>query len=461
MSTVKEMSAVRPETRQIAWQETAFYGFIHFGMNTMTDREWGLGDESLSLFNPADLDCRQWIQTLKKAGMKGAILTCKHHDGFCLWPTETTDYSIANTPFKQGQGDIVREFSTACQKEGLKFGVYLSPWDRHADSYGQGASYDELYAQQLTELLTNYGDVFEVWFDGATGAEVGKRQTYNWEKYFSCVRSLQPDAVMAVCGPDVRWIGNEAGKTRTDEWSVVPESLRLAERTIEKSQTVDDGKFGQAEVTSDAEDIGSQAVLEANQDPLIWYPAEVNTSIRPGWFYHAEEDKHVKSSEALFSIYKKSVGGNATFLLNVPPMKNGLISEVDQQVLDELGRKIKKLETNDCFSAAVVHLNGLIQQDDGFYADGKEGLSEIVAKWSTPQEISGVILQEDIRLGQQVEQYQIFSDRKGERLLLYEGNVLGYKKVATFPKVRTENLVIRIIKSRGPYRLKGLRVVSE
>lgn len=463
MITVKEMSEVRPEKRQVAWQALEFYGFIHFGMNTMTDREWGAGDEPLSLFNPESLDCHQWVKSLKKSGMKGIILTCKHHDGFCLWPSETTKYTVANTPWKEGKGDIVKEFSIACQSEGLKFGIYLSPWDRNAASYGTGPSYDDLYVAQLTELLTNYGDVFEVWFDGANGEAQGKQQRYQWARYFSCVRQLQPNAVMAICGPDVRWIGNEAGETRPNEWSVVPKSLTFAERTIEKSQKTEDGLFGQA--TSSDIDLGSREVLENTNESLIWYPAEVNTSIRPGWFYHAHEDDQVKSSEELFSIYKKSVGGNATFLLNVPPMKNGLISSVDQKVLTELGKKIDKLSDTTLLCSASICVNEFIQEEETYryvenHHDSRKP-AEITISWPVEEEVSGLILQEDITQGQQVEGYEILVNQQEKEYCVYKGQSIGAKKILTFPKMMTNKLTIRITKARGNYTIKGLNVISE
>ena len=462
MATVKEMSDVRPEKRQVAWQALEFYGFIHFGMNTMTDREWGFGNEPLSLFNPKKLDCRQWVKTLKKAGMKGIILTCKHHDGFCLWPSKTTEYTVANTPWKDGRGDIVKEVSDACQKEGVTFGVYLSPWDRNAASYGTGQCYDELYVAQLTELLTNYGDVFEVWFDGANGEEQGKQQNYQWEQYFSCVRRLQPSAVMAICGPDVRWIGNEAGKTRPNEWSVVPKSLTYAEQTIEKSQKIDNGLFGQA-ASSDI-DLGSREILENTRESLVWYPAEVNTSIRPGWFYHEKEDDHIKSSEELFSIYKQSVGGNATFLLNVPPMKNGLISSIDQKVLVELGQKINKLSDTKLLSSASICTDEFIQEEETFrYVKNQTGLNKtakITISWSTEEEISELILQEDITHGQQIEAYEILVNQKEEEYCIYKGQAIGAKKILTFPKMMTNKLIIRITKARGDYTIKSINVIS-
>ena len=241
---VRYAASITPSPRQLAWQQLEFYAFTHFGMNTFTNREWGDGTEDPALFNPDALDADQWVAAVKSAGMKALILTCKHHDGFCLWPSAYTEHSVKNSPWKNGQGDVVREVSDACRRGGIKFGVYLSPWDRHDARYGQGKPYDDYFVSQLTELATNYGDIFCFWFDGACGeGKNGKKQIYDWERYYAVLRKLQPNAVLNVCGPDVRWCGNEAGHCRKAEWSVVPAELRDAERTASKSQQADDGEF--------------------------------------------------------------------------------------------------------------------------------------------------------------------------------------------------------------------------
>lgn len=460
MVSVQEMSQIRPSKRQIAWQETEFYGFIHFGMNTMTNKEWGFGDEPLSLFDPQELDCRQWVKGMKQAGMNGLILTCKHHDGFCLWPTQTTAYSIAHTPWETGQGDIVAEVSQACAQENMKFGIYLSPWDRHAAVYGSGTLYDDLYCAQLTELLTNYGDLFEVWFDGATGEEEGRQQQYDWTRYFALVRQLQPDAVMAVCGPDVRWVGNEAGHTRPNEWSVVPEALQSAERTMAHSQKVDDGHFAQADSALD--DLGSRQVLTDYEGELIWYPAEVNTSIRPGWFYHANEDQNLRTSEELLTIYQKSVGGNSTFLLNVPPMPNGLIASKDLDVLSELGQKIADLNNSVPTAPDGVQLTNLHASCDqgGYRSVDAQQTASIHFSWNESVQISGIRIKEDISLGQQIEQYQIYTKVEGKDYLLAEGHAVGYQRLERFPKQAIRDLELRILKSRGMYSVKEVQLIS-
>jgi len=278
-------------------QKTEFYAFFHFTVNTFTGKEWGYGTESPEIFNPVQMDANQWIQAIKDAGMKGAILTCKHHDGFCLWPSKYTKHSVKYSPYRNGKGDIVKEVAEACRKAGLKFGIYLSPWDRNQETYGQGKAYDDYFVAQLTELLTGYGDIFNVWFDGACGeGSNGKKQVYDWQRYYDTIRKYMPEACIAISGPDVRGCGNEAGDTRTSEWSVIPADLSVAERVAALSQHADDPSFRQRVISSMEQDLGSRERLAEEQN-LIWYPAEVDVSIRPGWFYHPEEDDQVRSLE--------------------------------------------------------------------------------------------------------------------------------------------------------------------
>ena len=257
-SLIEYAAEITPSPRQLAWQELEFYAFIHFGMNTFTDREWGDGSEDPSWFNPEGLDARQWTEAVKSAGMKGLILTCKHHDGFCLWPSRYTDHSVKASPWRQGRGDVVQEAAQACREAGLRFGVYLSPWDRHEPSYGTGKPYDDFFVHQLTELATGYGEIFCFWFDGACGeGKNGRKQRYDWERYYQVIRRYQPGAVISVCGPDVRWCGNEAGHCRRSEWSVVPAELRDTERIASLSQREDDPAFARR-ISSHEEDLGSR-----------------------------------------------------------------------------------------------------------------------------------------------------------------------------------------------------------
>lgn len=337
----RRLVEIVPTMRQLKHQQMEFYGFIHFTVNTFTGKEWGEGTESPEIFDPKRLDAGQWARAAKDGGMRGLILTCKHHDGFCLWPSRYTRHSVAYSPYKGGRGDIVKELSDACREEGIAFGVYLSPWDRNHPAYGSGREYDDYFVNQLEELLTGYGDIFTVWFDGACGEGAnGKRQVYDWKRYYEVIRRLQPLACISVCGPDVRWCGNEAGQTRPSEWSVVPARTADTEKIAADSQQTDEEAFRSRRIRAQDMDLGSREIL-AGEEELIWYPAEVNTSIRPGWFYHASEDDKVKSLKELVHIYEHSVGGNATFLLNIPPDPNGLIHTADLERLHELGEYIR------------------------------------------------------------------------------------------------------------------------
>ncbi len=448
---IAESSAVRPSLRQLAWQQLEFYGFIHFGMNTMTDREWGLGHEDPALFNPTKLDAGQWVQSLKSAGMRGLILTCKHHDGFCLWPSALTSHSVASSPWKQGRGDIVAEVATACSAHGLKFGIYLSPWDRTEESYGSGAGYDDFFVGQLRELLTGYGPIFSVWFDGANGeGPNGKTQLYDWDRYFATVRELQPDAVISVCGPDVRWCGNEAGHTRKDEWSVVPASLRDAERIASRSQQADDGAFSR-QVRSDEEDLGSRDAILATADPLVWYPAEVNTSIRHGWFHHAAEDAHVRSVDELFAIYCSSVGGNATFLLNVPPNAEGLVAEPDLRTLAALGRCIERLDARDVAAKAQLSVSSGLLDTQRRHTAGADDRPSMQLTWDEPVVIDGVVVAEDIADGQQIDGLLVeaqLADGGWHEIAALQS--IGYRRIRAFDPISTRQLRLTITSARGP-----------
>ena len=316
-----------PTPQQYAWQQMELTAFLHFGINTFTGREWGDGKEDPALFNPSELDAEQWVKSLKNAGFKMVILTAKHHDGFCLWPTATTKHSVASSPWKNGQGDVVKELRKACDKYDMKFGVYLSPWDRNAECYGDSPRYNEFFIRQLTELLSNYGEVHEVWFDGANGeGPNGKKQIYDWDAFYKTIQRLQPKAVMAIMGDDVRWVGNEKGIGRETEWTATVLTPGIYTRSQENNKRL--GVFGKAE------DLGSRKILEKATE-LFWYPSEVDVSIRPGWFYHAEEDGKVKSLKHLSDIYFQSVGYNSVLLLNIPPDRRGLIHEADIKRLKE------------------------------------------------------------------------------------------------------------------------------
>ncbi|MGN0506198.1 MAG: alpha-L-fucosidase [Lachnospiraceae bacterium] len=468
MTLDERLANVLPHERQVRFQQLEFYAFVHFTINTFTDKEWGDGTECPEIFHPEKLDAEQWVRAVKSAGMKGLILTCKHHDGFCLWPSSYTHHSVAASPWKDGHGDVVREVSNACKKYGIKFGVYLSPWDRNCPLYGQGAPYDDYFVGQLTELLTNYGEIFSVWFDGACGeGPNGKKQVYDWERYYRVVRKLQPDACISVCGPDIRWCGNEAGDTRVSEWSVVPRRAQDSERISEKSQHTDDGAFRLRRVDARDADLGSRNLL-ANETDLVWYPAEVNTSIRPGWFWHESENDKVRSLEELISIYNHSVGGNATFLLNIPPTKEGLFHENDVTRLAELGTYLgNTFRENLTDSAKLTASSGnaaAVRTDsyEEYWIPGKGGkgakASELIAEWDVPVAIGAIVLKENILLGQRIERFSIEAEQDGSYTEVYRGTVIGYKRIVPFSKLCTKKIRIRITDSRTEPTLSFLGI---
>lgn len=448
-----------PSARQVAHQQLEFYSFIHFTINTFTDKEWGEGNEDPAIFNPYKLDAEQWVKAIKAAGMKGLILTCKHHDGFCLWPSKYTKHSVKSSPYKDGKGDIVKEVSDACHKYGLKFGVYLSPWDRNCEIYGQGKEYDDYFIAQLTELLTNYGEMFSVWFDGACGeGPSGKKQYYDWPRYYETIRKLQPNACITVCGPDVRWCGNEAGHTRHAEWSVVPKRMHDTEKIAEKSQQTDNEEFRQRKVSAMDEDLGSREILKDEND-LVWYAAEVNTSIRPGWFWHESENDRVRSFEELIKIYYNSVGGNATFLLNIPPTNEGLIHENDVKRLEEIGKYLEAAFKTNLLDDAEIsvdtntdgHCIDSVRTDnyDEYYiAEKGNSKSVIDIKWNKTVNIGNIVLKENILCSQRVESFAIDVFKDGEFKEIYNGTVVGYKRIVPLSSVETDHLRIRITDAR-------------
>lgn len=457
---LKDLTKIVPSNRQLMWQQLEFYGFIHFGMNTMTDSEWGDGQASVDLFQLENLDTDAWIESMKMAEMKAVILTCKHHDGFCLWPSAYTDYSIKATNFASGKGDIVKQVAESCQKYGLKFGVYLSPWDRHDASYGKGDAYNDYYVNQLTELLTNYGDIFCVWLDGANGEGAnGKVQEYDWERYYQTVRSLQPQAVISICGPDVRWCGNEAGVARKEEWSVVPKTLTLPQHTIENSQQEDEGEFSRT-VPEMAEDLGSrEKVLSATS--LAWYPCEVDTSIRTGWFYHESDDETVRSAQDLFTIYKQAVGGNSSLLLNVPPTPQGNFHELDNQALKGLGKKIRQFYTQSCSREFEVGTSsGNFTLGKTWRSDLSDECPSLTISLPDATDLCGVLLQEDITDSQRIESFEIYADISNDWVLLSIGTTVGYKKIVEFDKIQTKQLKIIFKAFREYPTLKDLAVLK-
>ena len=396
--------------------------FLHFGVNTFTDREWGDGTEDPAIFAPTALDARQWARSARRGGFRTLILTAKHHDGFCLWPTRTTEHSVAKSPWRGGQGDVVRELVDACRAEGLRAGVYLSPWDRNNPAYGTGARYNDLYCDQLTELLTRYGDIAEVWFDGANGeGPNGKKQSYDWPRVWALVRRLQPNAVMfSDAGPDVRWCGNENGSAGDPNWS-----------------TVDPG----AVPYPGASGPGVTAALQ-HGDPsgAVWRPAEADVSIRKGWFYHPGDDGGVKSVDALTDLYFTSVGRNAKLLLNVPPTRAGLLHEVDVARLAGFRDRLAALFASDHAAGARVRWSAAAGQR-----------AEALVDLPAPASISIARSEEPIERGQLVSGYSLYGSPllaaeagAGDWRLLARGSTIGNAKLDRFPAMTMRSLRLSI-----------------
>ncbi len=456
-------AAVVPSPRQLAWQELEFYAFLHFGINTFTDSEWGTGSENPELFQPKELDCRQWAKVIKLAGMRGMILTAKHHDGFCLWPSETTDHSVASSSWREGKGDVVREAADAARAYGLAFGLYLSPWDRHDMSYGTGEAYNELYRRQLRELLTNYGELFCIWLDGACGeGKNGRKQEYAWESYFDLIRELQPNAVISVCGPDVRWCGNEAGVCRSSEWSVVPWYRSDFERRAGEAA----GLKAPHKIDAAHWDLGSRKAIK-NAGKLIWYPAEVDVSIRPGWFYHTKEDYAVKPLSKLRDIYYKSVGANAALLLNIPPSPEGVIHERDVETLLSLGAQLKidfkeNLAEGSTLTASQsrddLHVGkmALDPHPERYWHSGALAQPvELILDLGEDFDINKIVLKEHIATGQQIEKFSLWADTnltgagKPKWELLTRDTVIGHKRICCFTERRVQRFKLVIEEARG------------
>jgi alpha-L-fucosidase len=423
-----------PSPEQLAWQEAELTMFLHFGVNTFTDREWGDGKEDPRLFNPTRLDAAQWVRVAREAGFKFMLLTAKHHDGFCLWPSRCTDHTVKRSPWKDGKGDVVREFADACRSAGVKLGLYLSPWDRHEPRYGDSPAYNQFFMHQLTELLTGYGDVAEVWFDGACGeGPNGKKQEYDWPAYYALIRKLQPKALIAISGPDIRWVGNEDGFARETEWSIQDPNPAMHPGVQEK----------------------------------VWYPAECDVSIRPGWFWHAAEDSKVKSLEHLMDIYYKSVGRNSVLLLNVPPNRDGLIAGPDARRLKEFRQALDRTFAEDLAAGrpatassartgapAVAAVDG--KRDTAWVTEEGVTSASLELDLGQSRTFNVAMIQEQIALSQRVEAYCVEAWSGGEWKPLATGTTVGHKKLERFPEVTASRIRLTIEKALAPPHLSRL-----
>ena len=428
----KKYTAVTPSEVQLDFHKLGYYSFIHFGMNTFTCREWGTGKETPDMFCPKNIDTDQWVRVLKESGSKMIIFTAKHHDGFCLFQTKYTDHSIKNSPYKNGKGDIVKELSLSCQKYGVGLGIYLSPWDRHDERYGK-EEYNDYFVNQLTELCTNYGKIDCFWFDGAKGKEAPDFD-YDFERYYKTIRSLQPHCIISNCGPDVRWIGNEAGKCRESEWNVVPEALFSISTIQEKSQHEDKQSKIPRKVVATDSDIGSRKALEGF-DKLMWYPAEADVSIHRGWFYSRFPKR--KKAKDLAEIYFNTVGANASLLMNVPPSRKGIIEKKDVKTLKKFREYIDEWFTEKLDYRLIRGIFKTTHEDN-----------ELVFDFGKPEKIRTIVISEDLTKSQRVERFEVFGGDSSNKKKLISATVIGSKRIIRLENVTADKISIVFTQSR-------------
>lgn len=443
---LKSAASVKPSERQMNWHNTEFYAFIHFTMPTYLNAEIGEGNEDENIFNPYDINCDEWVEAVKSAGMKGIVLTAKHHDGFCLWPSKYTEHCVKNSKlWKDGKGDVVKECAEACRRGGIKFGLYLSPWDRAEKSYGT-PEYNDFYCNQLEELLTGYGELFMLWFDGACfeGPD-GRKQEYDFDRYIKLIRKYQPNAcIFNDHGPDVRWCGNEGGKSRRAEWAVVPHELCFrAELQGGAGPLAGEGDLSYMQAYDG--NIGELHNIMYSRG-LTYTPAEIDMSIRPGWFYHPDQEPH--SLERLFNTYITSCGHNAGFNLNIPPMPNGRFDKRDIARLKELGEFIS---------------SEFAEEKKMPYTIEREDLSEtqcrFTLKFNEWRHIRYVVLREDIEnYGQRIESFQIAYKVGDEQF--YTGFSVGNKQICKLRDFYLNQLVITVTAARDTVHLKDIEIFS-
>lgn len=463
-------AAVTPHPRQLSWQQQELTAFVHFGVNTFSGREWGSGLEDPASFHPTALDASAWVNVLAECGFRSVILTAKHHDGFCLWPSRYTDFSVKASPWRGGQGDVLGELAAAVHTAGLRLGVYLSPADLHemeapGGRYGNGSvpveraiptllpgdtrqpprlfsytadDYNAYYLNQLYELLTEYGAVHEVWFDGAN-PKPGAAETYDYAGWFALVRALAPDAVM-FNGPDVRWVGNESGLAREDEWSVLPFQ--------------GDPSTGTRPLDPLQPDLGSRARLLEGADYLAWYPAEVDVSIRPGWFYHAEEDEQVKSVAQLMEIYEQSVGRNGVLLLNIPPDRRGLFADTDTTRLREFAAEVRRVYG---VNLAAQPIESALHSGGQTCWQPPQGASTgaIIFDLTAPVQFDRVSVAEWLPLGQRVEGFAVDAWLGDGWVEIGAGSTVGYRRILPVKATTTQRVRLRITAARACPAIAG------
>lgn len=417
-----------PSIAQLQWQQSEFYLFMHFGPNTFTDKEWGLGKEPEDIFNPSALDCRQWCRVAKAAGAKGIIITAKHHDGFCLWPSQYSTHTVKESKWRDGKGDVLLELSTACKEYGLKFGVYLSPWDRNHPAYGTPA-YNDVYVNMMKEVIAKYGPLFEFWWDGANGeGPNGKKQVYDFVRFEKAVRKMAPNTlIFSDIGPDIRWVGNENGVAGKTNWNLL-----------------DTAGF-----TRGAGAPSTDTLNQGNRNGKNWIPAECDVSIRPGWFYHNNEDSKVKTGSQLFDLYLKSVGRGANLLLNVPPDRSGLISAPDSAALVNF-----RLYREDSFKKDLLKHASVIHKSREYTSGNKktELLTFMVLK--EPVQLNCLVLKEAVQFGQAIENMDIVLSDHGTEVRKIKITTVGHKRILTFPATQVSELSFIITSAKMKPRLE-------
>ena len=468
MTPYEIAAGVKPSERQIEWQKTEFYGFINFGLATVLNSEWTDGNVSPLNFNPENFDASQWVEFFKSAGFKGMVLNVKHHDGFCLWCSEHTRYSVEYAlDWEAENRDIVAMLSEECAKQGLKFGIAISPLDRNSKLFGSGEMYNEYFKSLLREVLTKYGDIFYVRFDGANEpTKDGALQEYDWEGYYRVVRECQPGAVIALVGPDVRWYGNEWGVIRENEWSVVPERHSI-HSALERSRKPAKKSFFKKEKEFEL-DLGSRKAIKKEKD-FIWYPCEVSMSIRDRWFYHKDDEYTAKTKDRLLKLYLQTVGANCGFMLGVPPMKNGEFSEMDTQILRALGSDLRRAYNYKVSQIGTVQVSSSLSPefDGANLLDADESKTwrpapndkepEITITLSQKDMFDKVELMENIINGQHIEEYEVYIDNgNGKFKRVAKGGVVGYKRIVKITPEEVTRVKIKIKSYRGNLELQSV-----
>lgn len=452
---VSRLNSVRPTELQKRFADYEYYTFIHFGMNTCTGNEWGTGKERPEQFNVKSVDTDQWARVIKSTGSRGIIFTAKHHDGFCLFPSAYTEHSIKNSPYKNGKGDIVKELSESCKKHGLLFGIYLSPWDRHESTYGT-KEYDDYFVNQLTELCTNYGEIFTFWFDGAKGKDAPDF-TYDFERYYKVIRTLQPNAAICNCGPDVRWIGNEGGRVRKSEWSVIAKNAVSVEEVMKGSQQGADEANSMQSFDRCEKDLGSRDAL-LNRKDLVWSQGEADVSIHKDWFHSPHP--RPRTAKQLEKIFFRTVGGNALLLLNVPPSKNGIIEPEDVKLLERFKARIEKAFLNELSFSAATEKGRLSKEIQSYTL--KNGDGALILSLQKKRRIRTLVVREDTSFGQRIEEFEVFFKSPLGFRKAFSGTTVGSKRIVRFPPCApTDEVRFVVTRSRSNPVIRDVRLYGD